>query len=66
MSLTILQQKNNELSEKLERAESICIAMAQELTEMIGDAEDAGCKNPFPACQQLIDEWDEYHAENLA
>jgi len=36
-------------------------AMAQELQEIIGEAEAAGCKNPFPATQGLLKEWEVFY-----
>jgi hypothetical protein len=36
----------------------IATKMAQELQDIISDAENAGCKNPFPGTQLLVDEWE--------
>ena len=45
-------------SNKLGGTTRFSIAMAQELQEIIGDAERAGCENPFPAIQGLLKEWE--------
>ena len=36
----------------------VATRMAQELQDFIGEAELAGCHNPFPATVQLLDEWE--------
>ena len=36
----------------------IASRMAQELQDVIADAETAGCVNPFPGVKELIDEWE--------
>lgn len=45
-------------SNKLGGTTRFSIAMAQELQEIIGDAEQAGCENLFPAIQGLLKEWE--------
>ena len=37
----------------------IAAKMAQELQDIIGDAEKAGCQNPLPGVKALIDEWED-------
>lgn len=38
--------------------------MAQDLQEYIDEAENAGCKNPFPGTAALIDEWEKLHKKS--
>tara|TARA_B110000196_G_C21141544_1_gene664062 strand:- start:41 stop:238 length:198 start_codon:yes stop_codon:yes gene_type:complete len=52
-----------ETSTKLSDVIKLSIAMAQELQEMIDEAEKAGCKNPMPATKALLDEWEAYYQE---
>jgi hypothetical protein len=40
------------------------IAMAQELEEIIGDATDAGCPNPMPGTQAIVNEWEAFYKAN--
>ena len=39
--------------------------MAQELQDVIADAETAGCSNPFPGMKELINEWEEIYSRTL-
>lgn len=48
----------DKIHNKLSGTTRFSIAMAQELQEIIGDAEQAGCENPFPAIQGLLKEWE--------
>jgi hypothetical protein len=48
-------------SNKLGGTTRFSIAMAQELQEIIGEAEDAGCENPFPDIQGLLKEWEVFY-----
>lgn len=50
-------------SKKLSDTIKFSIAMAQELQEIIGEAEAAGCTDPFPATQALLDEWESYYKD---
>lgn len=38
--------------------------MAQELRDIIADAEEAGCNNPMPATQALLKDWESAYSEN--
>jgi len=38
--------------------------MAQDLQEYIDEAENAGCKNPFPGTSELIEEWEQLHKKS--
>lgn len=46
---TAASRELDKISNKLSGATRFSIAMAQELQEIIGEAETADCKNPFPA-----------------
>lgn len=41
----------------------IATRMAQELQDIIDDAEDAGCDNPLPGTKALLDEWEAAYRE---
>lgn len=63
---TAANHRIDQLENKLSLTLAAATAMAQELQDMIGDAEDAGCKNPLPASQALIDLWEAlYQEQNL-
>lgn len=51
----------DKIHNKLSGATRFSIAMAQELQEIIGEAETAGCENPFPAIQGLLKEWEVFY-----
>lgn len=42
----------------------IATHMAQELQEFVEEAEKAGCKNPLPGTQALIDEFNEEYKKS--
>lgn len=60
---TTASHRIEQLENKLNSTAAMAIAMAQEIQEIIGDAEDAGCKNPLPASQALIDLWEALYQE---
>ena len=63
---TAANQRIDQLENKLALTLAAATAMAQELQDIIGDAEDAGCKNPLPESQALIDSWEAlYQEQNL-
>jgi hypothetical protein len=63
---TTAHNRIEELENKLSSTVAAATAMAQELQEIIGDAEDAGCENPLPVSQALIDLWEAlYQEQNL-
>lgn len=63
---TAANQRIEQLENKLSLTIANATAMAQEIQEIIGDAEDADCKNPLPASQALIDLWEAlYQEQNL-
>ncbi|WP_396586429.1 hypothetical protein [Bermanella sp. R86510] len=38
--------------------------MAQELRDIIADAEEAGCSNPMPATQALLKDWESAYGQS--
>lgn len=50
-----------EVIELLGEAIRIAINMAQELQDIVDEAEAAGCTNPFPSTQALLNEWNAFY-----
>jgi hypothetical protein len=51
----------DKIHNKLSGATRFSTAMAQELQEIIGEAEAAGCENPMPSVQGLLKEWEVFY-----
>jgi small-conductance mechanosensitive channel len=63
---TAASQRIEQLENKLSSTIAHATSMAQELQEIIGDAETAGCENPIPTSQALVDLWEAlYQEQNL-
>lgn len=60
---TAASERIEQLENKLSSTIAMAIVMAQELQEIIADAEQAGCPVTLPATQAVIDLWEALYQE---
>lgn len=61
-ALVALDDEVKRLQHSVDELLDIACRMAQELTDFIDEAKQAG--NPLPGVQQLVNEWEEIHSEH--